>query len=156
FRALDRGDNRRFGSFVLGQFNAMERDVFRETEARLQGLLTKPLATEKPNLVKRVGLKTELVEVANKLIAPDSKEPTGPKSPYITDPSGREPLRVKTTVTDRKLEGNRVVKVGKEVELTFRYYTALERQVRGDYFDLKALGLEVEAGDIQPQYQVIL
>jgi hypothetical protein len=158
FRMLDKGDNRQVGSFVLGQYNAMENSVFRETEAHLKSLLSRPLATEKPNLVKRVGLKTELIEVANKLVylPPDSRESNAPKSVYITDSTGKQPLRVKTTVIDRKLEGNRIVKVGKEVEQTFRYYTELERQVRGDFFDLRALKLEVEAGDIQPQYQVIL
>lgn len=156
FRALDKGDNRQQASFVLGQFNAMEAGVFRETEDHLKMLLSQPLASEKPNLVKRVALKTELVEVANKVISPDSPENNSPRTAYIMDSSGKEPLRVKATVTDRRLEGNRIVKFTREEERTFRYYTALERQVRGDYFDIRALGLEVPAGDIQPQHQIVL
>lgn len=156
FRTLDKGDNRQQASFVLGQFNAMEAGVFRETEDHLKTLLGQPLASEKPNLVKRVTLKTELVEVANKLISPDSQENNSPRTAYIMDSTGKEPLRVKALVVDRRLEGNRIVKFTREEERTFRYYTALERQVRGDYFDVRALGLEVAAGEIQPQHQILL
>lgn len=155
FRAGDKSDDRRTASFVVGQFNAMERGVVSETEAHLKSLLTRPLTAEKPNLVKRVRLKTELVEVGNKLIPPDSTEPNRPRTAQLLDSNGN-PLRVKVTIIDRRLEGNRVVKVGREVDRTFSYFTELQRQVRGDYFDVRALGLEVEAGEIQPQYQVIL
>lgn len=156
FRGLDKGDNRQLASFVLGQFNAMETGVFRETEDHLKTLLSRPFSNENPNLVKRVGLKTELVEVANKVISPDSPEPNAPKSVYIMDSTGKEPLKVKVTVIDRRLEGNRIVKFAREEDRMFRYFTALERQVRGDYFDIGALKLEVAQGEIQPQHQVIL
>ncbi len=105
-RLLDKGDNRQTASFGVAQFNSLENSIRRETKDHLTALLNKPLASEKPELVKKVPFKTELV-----------------------------------TEIVRRANGS--------VE-------EVKRSVRGDYFDIKALDLEVQAGDIQPRYRIDL
>jgi hypothetical protein len=61
FRFLDKGDSRLNASFLLGQFFVKEKEIRRETKAHLLDLLSRPLAGERVELVKKLGLKTELV-----------------------------------------------------------------------------------------------
>jgi hypothetical protein len=105
-RSLDKGDSRLNASFGLSSFRDKESGVRSETREWLLKLLAEPLAGDKVELVRQLGLKTEL------------------RATSTRTPAGR-------------LE-------------------AFKWTIDGDYFDVKALGLEVPEGDVQPRYMIEL
>jgi hypothetical protein len=105
-RSLDKGDTRQNASFLLASYLSLAGKIVPETQDRLDQLLREPRSSARPELVRRMGLKTDL--------KPES-----------------------TRRSNGALE-------------SFKW------QIEGDYFDVRALNLEVPAGDIQPRYMVEL
>ncbi len=101
----DEANTKKTASFALGKFVALDNRVTRETLAEVERRLALPLAGDKPQLVKRLGLETKLLGQA--------------------------------TRSGGRLE-------------SFKWV------VDGDFFDVKALGLEVPQGDVQPRYELQL
>ncbi len=106
-RYLDKGEERKNASFLIGSFFELASKVVPITQTQMEHLLNEPFLQARTELVKKVGLRNDLRS------------------------------EIKRSQASGLIE-------------MFKW------RIEGDYFDVKALNLEVPPGDVQPRYMVEL